>query len=456
MDFKKIDKFSYKYLPYDKLSNDEKKKFTDRKIEKKAKINIDNKEVELNMTIVEYASFPYYAEIEKLANTQYSHIMPFGKITTDFLLNENKKDKPCSLFEILKAHFSSDQKFGLNQHQIQDLVKFFTIEKNKTGNFIAKEENLFTFFVINEFMQQTTIDTYGDFIEQKGNEIYDNQYKNFDVNFNEYTKSVFNLLYHSMTFRFFNVLTLSRERTKSDIEKFKNITKEKMLRIIQMRENSDLVLIAPFSSRHEMFDNVLYQIREDVEEPVNIKEFEKDLIELFTHFTYHSSTRFTPNVFGALLNDVLKFKTLVQPEKTYLNSKNFFVNDIDKVFKRINEVKEETKVDDFFSLIHIFMSPKSVIKNGNSFELIELLFDGMNKENDEFVNFVKLLSETVLLYDETIPTLRQWKNIFNNDNDELSFPPKMLFPLVLDNYSNSKRKIPSNIFDLRKRLNNIE
>lgn len=439
MDFKKIDKKKYKYRPYDLLTDDEKEKFGERKHKTKNSIGY---------TSTIYSLFPYCDELESLRGTHYNDIIPFGKFTADFLLQEHEKGSNKGLYDLLSEHFSYDENFGLTENQIDYIVRVFSIQRAAKKPFPdLGESGFFSFFLMNEYLQQNEIDTYGDFIEQKGNEIYDNNYLNFDLTFGKDTRKLFDLFV--TIYQDFTVFSVAKRSTKKDIELFKTISKDTVVKILdEIKYNNGYFngfISTSFVSRQETLRSILSnfnQSEEEKEEPINYKDLERDVVSLYIHFLNNSSRKPTSNDVKYIIDYISELSTVVTQRYDAVDRKTMFINDVDKIFKKIDKLKDELNFEDFAAVFYAVYNSKSIIKNGNASLVKELFFKEL--DNDEgFVDLVKFFTELFFYYEKELPTEKQWREIIDQSNDlGFSQPPAILLPLMVKNYNDKIRTFP--------------
>lgn len=445
MDFKKIKK--YKYVNYYSLDEEERAKYQNREFSTYSEHNswLGRREIS------KYVYFPYCDEIEKTKNTlYYSNVMPFGMFTPEFLLHEEETDRR-SVTQILSESLNKGKTENLHilsEEQIEKLSKIFLINPNAyEPNSYHKEDDAVTFFMINEFLSQTEIDFYGDFIEQKGDEVYNENYMKFNLSPCDFTKDIFDIL--SFDFYMFNTncFLINDKMPKKDMNAFKSVSRENMIKIIQQK-NSAYKLRSTKAGRSVFVENLVKNLNSDSREKVTMNDLNQIATRLYISMLHKNNSGLDIRLLDRM-NEIVHKLLYIATDNVSNTSKGivpaYVVYDI---LKAVKENESEFSLQNYLGLIIALSSPKSVSRNGTVHDITEMLKNELEKSVEDFVNLALIFAEAALFYDDKLPTVKDWTTDLSSENKDLSIPASMLLPMIASDHK-SKRKMTGELTERR-------
>lgn len=444
MKVKKIKHYKFQY--YIHMSKHEKEKFVNR--------GIWDQSLGASGTYDKpYACFPYYDETEKLLGTKYETIMPMGMLTADFLLKENS-GKKRSISDLVQSYLK------LSHEKASEIEDFMTISKHSGDDFyLYREDKFFNIFLLNAYFGQDEIDTYGDFVDLKGDEIYDEHYMKFNLPKNNYTDRILDLseieikgqnqnFYSDMFFNFL-FFNISSKTTKKDIELLKTITKEEMTTLISQYSFNELSTY--MNSKNKLLDLILKSIRS------NDSENEKQENGQYNNVNAEDVKRIISQTYASLLSRSSKDLSFMQ-----INNYSYYLQSIDKIItnntlgkvsaidvtrhsRRVSAgkiypiVKEifdkESEIDldvkSYVVFLKIFANSKLVTRDGTAESLAQLFNKALDKSFDNLLNLIKLFVEISLDYDGKLPSMKEWENELSSDVTDLTITPYLLIPMII-------------------------
>lgn len=410
--------------------------------------------------------FPVSSEMEKLYETQYDETFPIGKFSVDFLLNEFK-GQDRNLMSLIKENFPPF--FDNNGWQLEDLESYmkFNNTKNYYTNNIKRENSLAFFFVLNEFLNQDEIDFYGDFIEQKFDEIYDKKYMNFDLQPNDYTGHIFDSLIRGNDDEkhIFSLTTLSEKKTEDHLALLKTVTKEEIETVFDDEYLMSFVIYEGYNkSAITHLKNILDYVRrkisdvksESIERKHNISE--KDMIaEAFTYLLHKEMETISWKKMKNYSEILFSIEKYIIDETVYSSnlstSRNVTPQTIRVIVEPIYENMDNISLQDFVVFLGSIFKTRSFSSSGSFLSFINL-FEEIIQENgfEKFWNIVKLLNDIVLYHDGSLPSYSEWKDEII-DKEQIDINHSLLIPLVVKDYSDS-RKLLDDLLLFRERILN--
>jgi len=448
MDFKKVKK--YKYVNYYSLDESERAKYQNREFSTYS----DDRSWMGRRKVSKYVYFPYCDETEKIKNSlYYSNVMPFGMLTPEFLLHEEETDKR-SVTQILSENLNKGKTKNLHilsEEDIEKISKIFFINPNAyEPNSYHKEDDIITFFMINEFLSQTEIDSYGDFIEQKGDTVYDENYMKFNLSPCDFTKDIFNIL--SFDFYMFNTncFLINDKMPKKDMNAFKSVSRKNMIKIIQQK-NSVYELKSTKTGKSVFVENLIKNLNNDSREKVTMNDLNQIVTRLYISMLHKNDSDLSIKLLDDM-NEIIHKLLYIATDKVSNTSKNivpaYIIYDITKAAK---ENESEFSLQNYLGLIIALSSPKSVSRNGTVHDVTEMLKNELDKSVDDFVNLALIFAEAALFYDDKLPTVKDWIAELSSESKNLSIPASMLLPMITSDHE-SKRKMTG---ELTSRRNTI-
>lgn len=425
MDFKKIK--SFKNFSYKYMSDAEKERYTDR--------SSTHPNGATNSSI--YRIFPYCDDTEKLVGTKYDSIYPIGAFTPDFLIQENngkKREVSTMIYDFL----------GLSLQASKDICNFLSIKPKFYDETLYREDKLFNLFLMNNFMHQDKIDNYGEFIEQKGNEVYDEEYMKFKLDKGEHTERIVEVL----NFRTPDLqicLNISSNSTKKDVEFLKTLKKDEMVKIVNSYSHSELY--SAVSNRNKILDAVLYEIRNNDDK----SESNQIVIDVFTSLMSKESKDISLLCIDNYGYEMHSVQNVIVEKASLMNSKRIMAHDIYPILKAIEENKDEISLHDYVAFMRTLSNVRFVAKTGNIIEYVEILKYQLDRSVEDFLETIKLFVDTALTYNGKLPTMKEWKNELCQENSDPYIPASLLIPMIVAKFE-AKRDLNTVLLNFRLRM----
>lgn len=350
-----------------------------------------------------YGAFPYHEDTEKLAKTVYKNVLPVGMFTPEFLVAESKAQKPRSIEQMFS------EKFGFT------VPNSFVTAINTDSNWylITREDNLFGLFLLNEYMNQSEIDSYGDFIDLKGNEVYDEIFMNFKFEHGEYSKKIVAIFDNGDYGRGFPCMTVGMTTTRADLDVLRGITKDEMVRILGTFSTKEIR--TELNNRISTLKSMLQRLRNKDSLVVTVSDVSnlvaKTSLSLMSS-EYSMGLDKTRKIFN-LLSDFEWNMTETTPNKNRILPYRFY-----RIFKKLDESIERFNYREYIAFIMGFMKIRWVVRIGGDLDQFVELFEKILEEDEEvFLNLVSHVSETVLDYNGGLPSFFELKKELENGDD---------------------------------------
>lgn len=384
-----------------------------------------------------YRIFPYCDDTEKLFGTKYDSIYPIGAFTPDFLIQENngkKREVSTLIHDFL----------GLSLQASKDIDNFLSIRPYFDDGILYREDKLFNLFLMNNFIHQDKIDNYGEFIEQKGNEVYDEEYMKFKLDKGEHTERIVEVL------NFRNpdsqiCLNISSNSTKKDVEFLETLKKDEMVKIVNNYNHSELYSAA--SSKNKILDAILYEVRNNDDK----SESNQIVIDVFTSLMSKESKDISLLRIDHYGYEMHSVQNVIIEKASLMNSKRIMAHDIYPILKAIEENKDEISLHDYVAFMRTLSNVRFVAKTGNIVEYVEILKYQLNRSVEDFLETIKLFVDTALTYNGKLPTMKEWKNELCQENSDPYIPASLLIPMIVSRFE-AKRDLNTVLLNFRLRM----
>lgn len=461
MKFKKIRDNEFKYREYSNLNDEEKELYRNRKSYKMVNnvFSYGDRRIDI------FESFPYHPETERLKDTEYDCIVPFGLFSAEFLIEESKNEAR-DIEQLLSHYLGSNDSFSNNDYDltsenISEISKIFKIkdEALKREQEIHKEDSLFTLFLLNDFLDQDDIDNYGDFIELKGDEIYDEKYMKFDLSKNEYTNTIcekINFTIHSKYSSYF-CFSVSQKTPKKILDLFKTVKKDELKNILE--KSAKYSLLTSFSGRAKFVENILDITRsesraKDVKASDISKLISKTYVETMSNFDGEYNIRKMKSIMLWIesADDLVTDSPSIATKNKILSYKVY------DIFKTIRENQDKIGFINFLAFVKAITQVKGTItKNGDAESIVEMLNKQLEKSVENFLNIINIFAETTLEYEDSLPTLADWNKVFKSNEINFDAPAVLVIPLIVSDHEDNRKVAPtvkSFRYDIKKFLDN--
>lgn len=402
----------------------------------------------LGNTQTQFLYFPYCDEIEKLYKTIYDKNVPFAKFNADSLLLEEKQFNKL----ISECFDNNDQAQNIGDY----ISNYFTISPDLGKETSIREDPIFSFFLLNEYLHQEKIDTYGDFIESKGDEVYDEKFYNLDLLVGEHTYEIFDLfkdIIGSQKYSSIQCFTVGSRTTKKIVDLFKTITKEEMIQIVDEYSSNPDDLCSNFSAQYILVSSVLEKIRNNETKISKSKVLDK-ISEIFVQLLYKTNKNYTLENISILSLHLNKFKAFIVDDATKSSSTKIYSNRVYKILEIVENNIDQIRIEEFMAFIKTIMSNhECFMRSGNNDKTIELMELALNNSEETLISFVNIIGETFLYHvknnDNLLPTYSDWKNELSKEDNSLNIPYSLLIPMIAKD-KKGKNNYYYEIEDIRK------
>lgn len=446
--FKKIRDNEFKYREYSNLSDEEKEIYRNRKSYKMINNFFSYDDRRINI----FESFPYHAETERLKDTEYDCIVPFGLFSADFLIEESKNE--ARDIEQLLSHYlgSSNASFSNNEYDltsenISNISKIFKIQDEalRRGQEIHKEDSLFTLFLLNDFFNQDDIDNYGDFIELKGDEIYDEKYMKFDLSKNEYTNTIcekINFTIHSKYSSYF-CFSVSQKTPKKILDLFKTIKKDELKNILEKSDKYSL--LTSFSGRAKFVENILDITRSESRvKDVKVSDISKLISKIYVETMSNFDGEYSIWKMKNIMQWIESADDLVTDSPSIATKNKILSYKVYDIFKTIRENQDKIGFVNFIAFVKAITQVKGTItKNGDADSIVEMLNKQLEKSVENFLNIINIFAETTLEYEDSLPTLSNWNKAFKSNEMNFDAPAVLVIPLIVSDHEDNRKIAPT-------------
>lgn len=401
--------------------------------------------------------FPISPEMDSLYETRYRKIFPLGALTADFL-KEESQNQNRSVKELIESFFPM-----LNNNQISRLDEYFEYDYLKYRHLwrISKSEiKIVFFFLLNEFFNQNEIDAYGDFIEQKFNEVYDEKYMKFDLQPNEYTSLIFDSLFLENVEDIKNVFILdtfaSKKRTYEHLDFLKTVNKEEMSYIFDnlSAERLNSPTMSAYNNLMLILDSVRREMSGEIDDNFNVIS-EKDMIaQIFAYLlgkekedlSLSKISNYTSIVAGAE-------KFIIDDNTKRITNRTIMTQTIHLLIKTIYESMDKIKLQDFVTFVGILSQVRVFSDTGTVLNYVNL-FEKMIKEKgfDSFWSFAKILVETALYHGGSFPKYSEWEELALSDYDYDDVNCSLIIPMIVNEHYYDKVSRSTGVTSFREKV----
>lgn len=366
--------------------------------------------------------FPISPEMDSLYETRYRRIFPLGALTADFLKEESQNQNRSveELIESLLPMLSNNQ-----ISRLVDYIEYNYLKYRYMWRTSKSEIKIVFLFLMNEFFNQNEIDSYGDFIEQKFDEVYDEKYMQFDLQTNEYTSLIFDSLFLENIEDIKNVFILdtfaSKKRTYNHLDFLKTVNKEEMSYIFDnlSAERLNSQTMSAYNNLMLILDSVRREMSGEIDDSFNVIS-EKDMIaQMFAYLLGKEKEDLSLSKISNYTNVVSGAEKFIIDDNTKrITNRTIMTQTIHLLIKTIYENMDKIKLQDFVTFVGILSQVRVFSDTGTVLNYVNL-FEKMIKEKgfDSFWSFAKILVETALYHEGSFPKYPEWEELVLSDYD---------------------------------------
>lgn len=320
----------------------------------------------------------------------------------------------------VKNHFL---RRGYSQNMASALSEF--VSSNGWGE-TNGDQRLMSFQMMNEFLAQDEFDRYGDFLDEKWDELYA---KATEFTFNEYSWSVELLKENYAT----NLLSFRPRLPKVAQKELEDLTKGQ---IIALRKLPSIKQSIPNKDARARLKSALAVM--NGEQSVSVSP--TYIINTFMRAFSKTAARVNATTSLDLASVYESFAEALKPGRHYLTSERaesaadkLFTNDVARYADFLLENAEEFTLSEMFFACITWNETRLIARTGTRADVLNFFLSVMDTYKDDkgtLLDFFKMVGEAGALYNGEVPTMTHWKNALKNGYLEGILGAEMTLTLI--------------------------